>query len=1543
MDRASALSRLTALTAGHITATVVGGSAVPALSRTLTAGELADLGPLLERTPAPGGPGAPTPQAVLRTLPTLALGNPVLTPAATRGMLPETEGPILDELGNPHWIDLFPPVVETAVSRAPGTIPFLVLPLALGSGPVPATVEIGAGSLWIEAGLLAPGSPAGGFAGLAISGGTLTASTAPTQTPGGGLAVAAGTTLTLTVTPSGSTGPVGGGDPGADGGAVVADLPGQVTFVLGPGGGGISAAGPAALTVYGTRVGLSWEGAAPIYEAVMGSIVVPLTPDRADFTPTTVLSTLLSVTGTAPIGLGGWSLPVAVTAPALLGTASTGGLLGLGLDRGLEISWAGVTGGPATLRSVFLAATGGVVSLLGSLGGPNRFGAVVDLWSDGPAPSTVRSSLELTFAEGELVYYTSVAALGPVDHVELLTCGAVVAAHIDRPVAADGGRLGPTLPGILAVFETATEQGVVVMGIAPKTTPPPSPMALALRNALLVTTPPELLLVRGRFSVTPAELDSGVLLLAFGLDTLLPTLPDPYAANFLPLRPMVSPRDPALGNAAVGAPGPGPGPPSVLLAAVRWTPSQARLAFLDLAGLRGRVLVDPLARRGATALMLLDVSSNIDQLGVAMDLVQTGRVIDTLAPPAAPGAGGLAIVGLDLVAPCLDLRVFTVPAVSWEPVVTVQNPLVAPDPFPSPAGFLDDGGPSVLGASDVTLVPVAPGPLLDRVLSAYAGGAAGEARFTLPFGMVATAALPASSAGPAGSRPRLVEVQPEFAGRDMAGGRQVSIRAGGSGGPGGVSPSLPGETVQLRNLVQGDGTPAMDPRPGGDQLSVLGPDVDTIFNGDFGPGGHQPLVPVSRYDLSGYGASAVSAWVDPTADPPAVVQATFNVLVGRTSREVVQVKSILYPWGAIVVRTITIDRQDDSEVHRYDSGWVAATPGVFATAGITVHPGAVTGAFNLREIADTSQTWTTGGPGGPVLVGVVFDADIRIEGVVSGARGGLVPSTGQLGFVQTAPVGTPVTPAELALLLDHEGPLGGPVDCVVSVGRTAQTMRVSRVEVGNAPHTGASPSQEFAATARGSVVLPQPGSWSVLSRTDDTGEPTPIDPQKGVALIRQGPAGTGSTEPWRLAEPVDLWVPASPSMDFCLLHATDSTRILFPRPVVEDGAAAVTSDVVPLLADGMALTAATSVCPRQDSLLGFPDASYSLDISGAGAFTLAGVPVPFPPTIPERSLATATAGTIAFEYADVNGNPAEVSVSITPDDWSIGVAGVNVRLDMGPFGGLMRTYGDLNGSKAGGIGYQNPNLVLGSVLSPLQDLMGFLKDLGLPIPMAMAFSNSGVMNSPKIKMNAGIQFSLPNDTLFPFLTPLLDTPLGKLEIAVKANVGNMASSYAALLGSSSQWIFGFTFSGSIQVAIIPSIPVKAGGMVAFGLQLAFPAGKLPQSETFSFEAGVIITIGGNLVPGVLQLEASIAFAFKLVIVVTGSTSVSMGVALIFTAKGMVLGGLIGITFTAEADGMITVTSPQAVQATFSVSVDICVCWFINIPFSTSVQYTKQLT
>ena len=121
-------------------------------------------------------------------------------------------------------------------------------------------------------------------------------------------------------------------------------------------------------------------------------------------------------------------------------------------------------------------------------------------------------------------------------------------------------------------------------------------------------------------------------------------------------------------------------------------------------------------------------------------------------------------------------------------------------------------------------------------------------------------------------------------------------------------------------------------------------------------------------EVSGYGASIFSNWLDEDAAIAEVSQATFEVLVGRTAHEVVQVRSILYPFGVHVVRTITLMRSSNGYVFRSDSGWKAESDGFYDfsykhQSSIPTRPSRcptrmsctqqpVKGVSNVREIKD---------------------------------------------------------------------------------------------------------------------------------------------------------------------------------------------------------------------------------------------------------------------------------------------------------------------------------------------------------------------------------------------------------------------------------------------------------------------------------------------------------------------------------------------------------------------------------------------------------------
>ncbi|MCC6553249.1 MAG: hypothetical protein IT372_09550, partial [Polyangiaceae bacterium] len=985
-----------------------------------------------------------------RSLPVFHAGLAGSVPPWAEGRAVErTVGPFQDRLGRHIWIDLFRIVRQLRLVRRAGAEPFLTLPISLAAGPAPSpartTYDLPAGSIWVASRLLAPGAPASSFTGLRIRGGRLQF-TQPIAISGNEVVVPAAVQCLLELELEPESAPAGSGD-GADARAAQSEPPRRVTLHVGALGATFPSVGPGRVAAYGYPVHLSQTPGAVEYLPDLQRLAVPLAADARTFQVRSVASRLFQPSGEAPILRAAWGLPVAVSSPASLGDASGSGNLLLWIDKGLHAKWLDQPNEVALGPSVLMADPA-QLSLAAPAASAQGEQQRLALWS-GDAPSTALLRYEQRFA----LRFSSQAA----GH-EALLAGASLTATMDRPVDVRGARLtlrardaqvtllvGPQ--GAFALVEAALE---IPAGLAR--------LGLAIRNALFVVAPPSTL--RLLTGLDAANRDTGACVLAFRRRALVPTLPDPYAANAGPLR------------ATLDQPG------GELLSLVTWRPaSPVRLDFIlpagtaapapagaftglvaqpidggapDLLAARAfagrdvlsgaiKALGGALAFERRRALILLDVSTNTDQFGVAV--ARTGRDDDG-------GSRALAVQDLYLQAGSVEL--LTLPAVQWEAVITPSDPN---DPtFPRRLGFATSGVPTVIDVPSVRLVAVHPRAALDTLVDNFALPAPrpARARFTLPFGMIASAVLEK----PGGATTRGAELRynrPRTS--DLEGGHQLSIQAVDTSLPAAASPSLSGFTAQL---------PVGQPG----WRSALGDAVTITFNSYLGAGGFRPLVPVTRLDLSGYGESLFSDWRNPYPDPVAVSQARFDVLVGRTAREVVQTRSYLYPYAVQVVRTITIERRNNAVVQRRDSGWQPVSDGIYAFPGaprVETHPGVVKRITNISGIRDTGEIVTIDGI---QLAAVRFDGDLELDGAPA-----LVPARDQLGYVQLT-AGNLMAPATYARLIEAVGPLGGAVDANLQIGGGGQAMRARRVGVGVTRVMGG---PEFVMTAWGSPAFPGGG------------------------------------------------------------------------------------------------------------------------------------------------------------------------------------------------------------------------------------------------------------------------------------------------------------------------------------------------------------------------------------------------------------------------------------------------------------------------------------
>ena len=274
------------------------------------------------------------------------------------------------------------------------------------------------------------------------------------------------------------------------------------------------------------------------------------------------------------------------------------------------------------------------------------------------------------------------------------------------------------------------------------------------------------------------------------------------------------------------------------------------------------------------------------------------------------------VEGVDLTSQGYNVKAFTVPQISWEPVLNLSQPhLSRATRRLGPNYYPNDGGPS----SDPQQQrghcrprAVAAGRTISSTVSMNDPDTfAAYAFLTLPFGLKALAVLqdhlhlhrrkiPTERRAPDRGRKLLLNAE-EFEG-EITGGLQLQLNAGEAliQGQGDM---FRGSTVQLNNVLNlaGQSTGASTLGRSSHELSSTSSssaDPPMLIRGREGASdAHRPQR--LRRQL-------LQQLAEPQGrlrrDQPDAAS-TFSV--GRCAREVIQVKSMIYPWGIQVVRTIT--------------------------------------------------------------------------------------------------------------------------------------------------------------------------------------------------------------------------------------------------------------------------------------------------------------------------------------------------------------------------------------------------------------------------------------------------------------------------------------------------------------------------------------------------------------------------------------------------------------------------------------------------------------
>jgi len=1479
-----------------------------------------------------------------------------LAPAWARGMQPTaSRGPFLNELGERLWIDTFilPQLVTIVAQATPFSVPRMLCRVPLSPRIVPSPRRrLASGSVWLSANVLVPGRPANEFAGTRIAGGSLeldgiTSATASTITLSGAWH------LKLNLRLDAPANPAPGAGPGADASNASIALPATVTLRLDATGALTVDVGDSSATAYDSSVALARSQSQPFYDSLSSSIVVPCTAAPDEFAFSNVRSDVLQIGAASGIARSGWALVVTATTPQALGEAQGAGYLWLELSSSLRAQWTGLPK-PSLLRHSVLGLAPGIILFWAEVI-PADVTHRLRLWDESQSDPPRQSSIEVTSVAGSTVFYVS----QPGSEAVIFAGKAI--GHFDRPLVADAGRVGVRMPAawfVLVELPSLTTGGVIAVDLGAFAAPH---FAFALENSLLKVRPPAFLGLTG--PLTGDQLKSGIVLLRFPFRALLPTLPDPYAANFEFDRRQ---------DADVGW----------TTAVVIWlSPPTATLAF----SVQAPQILLPLAPPTAAASVfasreiaitppriLVDVSSNADQFGVAI-------------PFQVPG---VSVQGMALVAPARDVGVVTLPPISWEPMLT-KAPVPGDGDLPLPPPP-HDGGISGISADSADVRPIAPIPLLTTYHDAILARRHFSARLPLPFGLIAQLDTRRNSDAPQSSFLDFNSVYlnlPAFS-TGVAGGLQLAIR----GDPNPDAEKDPPQPftdntwpgfVELRNEVAENHY----------AQAVLSTDLFAAFDSGFGRGSANGI-PLRHYELSGYGASLMSDWRDTAAPGPAIVEARFDVFVGRTSHEVIQMQSVLYPWFVRVVRTITMDRTFGGWVLREDSGWVAVSNGFFeypkvfkadktlafaeAFDAAHLHPGAIVGAASVRNIRtvgalfDVPPTPTPATPVPTKWQAVLFDADIvfavgdnpRLT-VAGGSVSDRTPARDISGWIQidgpkfadplpSNPAFQHVAPASAAAINDlllTTGPAMAPIACGLELGGVAANpglaFRAVRTDVSIA-NDGAA--LHLVAAVRGSPALPRDGAWSLARRTKADSAPNALDPNFPVPLVRPNTSVPGSGL-WHLADAGDITQlddGANPVTRYGLVQSLGAQKVFFERPRVSNAADPITLPQPPKLADMGALLNAAGVFPGLTDAFDFQTLkALSVDKGDLGfteTFTIGAVGA-----IKTALLADLGAIQVRIEYRDehekdvgVPADPQPTKATVTVDPlaairWSLLLTRLcfTVVINKGPSTPdgepLIRIFADVKADAQSAPTVANLNVRYEGILGALQTIFTNVQQVAKFLPGG---SDSGLhVGFSQGRLTVRNAFALPN------------LPLGTgqiTDIAVEMGFDVALSPFdvrfVAGLGSEQKpfrWVVSpLAGTGVVQVAISKQgldVLVQGGLGVGLCIDLGIAAGS----------AAVALAIELNTEPhpfmikGILSGRASVDVLQGLA---SATITLAAGLGIIPDEK-IIHPPFLPPTIPPKDLPSLTI----GLVASVAVGIHISICWVVDVDFDGYWQFRQDIT
>src|SRR5262245_1215133 len=521
-------------------------------------------------------------RAVLREVPVQSTRLRASLPQWAAGAaIDRTIGPVTTADGRQLWFDFLK--IEKLVAlyiqnRANPSLLFnvrsgiFISPLLPLNASPSTTYRLGAGSIWIDSGIFAPGPPAGFFTGLTIRGGLITLSANP-QTISDRLTIAPNTIVTVELD---LQQPQVNADPtspfGVDARDSSVNLPERLVFRFSGGGSSFSEISRARWDVFGHQASFEWDRAGfGSYDEAIQRVLLPFSCSERRFTVRSSRSVLNRLAGETRITRSALALPaapidIANPTPA----AGIGALLVIG-GQGLSTVWKGLTDGEINSTQPYVMAEPGRLSVADQKGSNSFAHQQFRLWKD--ELNKFGTSVDLRFPAFTPFLYFTLA-----EGTEAVIVSGNADIKIDRPVTVTG-EVPPIRSKNSLMIQSGNKAGrfislfddnIVSDNVDLTKKPPaiPKPISLALRNALFKVSPVNGCVLFGNLNDDYTHVTNGFLYLTFGMYAYVPTLPDPYAANLGVLQRQFRAQDTARFSVSRGA-----GVSMWLVCLVTWQPT----------------------------------------------------------------------------------------------------------------------------------------------------------------------------------------------------------------------------------------------------------------------------------------------------------------------------------------------------------------------------------------------------------------------------------------------------------------------------------------------------------------------------------------------------------------------------------------------------------------------------------------------------------------------------------------------------------------------------------------------------------------------------------------------------------------------------------------------------------------------------------------------------------------------------------------------------------------------------------------------------------